>query len=115
LATIFHGPVVQRIEYLPAGAEGIPLGQAGKFPKTPTMWFVYAIKSKRDERIYVGICLHVPNRIDQHNKGKTKSTKGYRPWVLIYQEQLPSRAEARTREKYLKSGAGKEFLKNLVP
>lgn len=77
------------------------------------MFFVYAIQSQIDKRIYVGMSVAVSKRLLEHNSGKTKSTKGYRPWQLIYTESLPSRLEARQREKYLKSGVGKEFLKSL--
>ncbi|HEU5291721.1 MAG TPA: GIY-YIG nuclease family protein [Cyclobacteriaceae bacterium] len=77
------------------------------------MYFVYAIKSLADGRIYVGMSQNVSKRLMEHNSGKTKSTKGYRPWQLIYTELLPSRLEARKREKYLKSGVGKEYLKSL--
>ncbi|MBS1541864.1 MAG: GIY-YIG nuclease family protein [Bacteroidetes bacterium] len=76
------------------------------------MFFVYAILSQSDQRIYVGMTANIDKRLSQHNAGKTRSTKAYRPWRLIYSESLPSRPEARLREKYLKSGAGKEFLKS---
>jgi putative endonuclease len=75
-------------------------------------YIVYAIKSSLKERIYVGFTGNLENRLNEHNKGKTKSTKGYRPWKLIYQEIVETREEARRREKYLKSGCGKEFLKH---
>jgi len=89
--------------------------QAGKFPKLlKVMLFVYAIKSLVDGRIYVGMTKDVTKRIFEHNAGKTKSTKGYKPWQLIYTESVISRPEARRREKYLKSGVGKEFLKSLA-
>lgn len=91
--------------------------QAGKFPEIIgfEMWFTYAIQSRKDNRIYVGMSMDPQKRLTQHNQGKTKSTKGFVPWRLIYQEQLTSRLAARRKEKYLKSGAGKEFLKSLVP
>ncbi|MBK7650777.1 MAG: GIY-YIG nuclease family protein [Flammeovirgaceae bacterium] len=79
------------------------------------MFSVYAIKSLLDGRIYVGLTANVSKRLIEHNSGKTKSTKGYRPWQLIYTELLPSRLEARLKEKFLKSGTGKEFLKSLAP
>lgn len=79
------------------------------------MFFVYAIKSESDGRIYVGLCGDVEIRLKEHNAGKTKSTKGFIPWKLIYTEEALSRVEARKREIYLKSGVGKEFLKSLVP
>jgi putative endonuclease len=79
------------------------------------MYFVYAIQSAKDGRIYVGMCADISARLKEHNAGKTKSTKGFKPWKLIYKEELPNRIEARKREIYLKSGIGKEFLKSLVP
>lgn len=79
------------------------------------MFFVYAIKSEKDGRVYVGMCIEVEVRLKEHNAGKTKSTKGFRPWKLIYTEEAANRVEARKREIYLKSGIGKEFLRSLVP
>jgi len=75
-------------------------------------YVVYAIKSLIDNRIYVGMTQNLKKRIIEHNQGKTKSTKGYRPWKVIFFEEVESRLEARRVEKYYKSGCGKEFLKN---
>jgi putative endonuclease len=78
-------------------------------------YFVYAIRSLVDGRIYVGLTGDVEKRIKQHNDGKTQSTRPYRPWKLIHQESFENRKDARAREKYLKSGSGKEYLKNKYP
>ncbi len=75
---------------------------------------VYAIRSKVDDRIYVGFTQDVQKRLLEHNRGETKSTKGYRPWVLVYTEEVDSREEARNLEKYYKSGSGKEKLKRFL-
>lgn len=75
---------------------------------------VYAIRSKEDDRIYVGFTQDVQKRLLEHNRGETKSTKGYRPWVLVYTEEVDSREEARNLEKYYKSGSGKEKLKRFL-
>ncbi len=74
-------------------------------------FFVYAIQSQHDGRIYVGMTHDILQRMAQHNAGKTRSTKAYRPWTLLFQKQYHSRAEARIGEKYYQSGCGKEFLK----
>ncbi len=81
------------------------------------MFFVYALQSQMDGRLYVGFTQNLERRLKEHNSGKTRSTKGFRPWKLVYSECLPTRIEARQREKYLKGGSGKEFLKRkiLVP
>ncbi len=75
------------------------------------MFYVYVIHSKKDGRLYVGMTIDVKKRLNEHNKGKTKSTKGYRPWELIKVEEFDTRLDARKREKYLKGGSGKEWLK----
>jgi len=105
----YFGLVVQRIEYLPAGRQGSFL------VFVTIMYFVYAIRSLVDGRIYVGMTNDVAKRLSEHNAGKTKSTKGYTPWHSIYTESLPLRTQARVREKYLKSGVGREFLKAMAP
>ena len=78
-------------------------------------YFVYAIKSKKDGRIYVGFSENVQKRFNEHNSGKTRSTKGYRPWKLIFTKGCETRIQARELEKYYKSGIGKEKLKRMVP
>jgi putative endonuclease len=77
-------------------------------------YFVYAIKSEIDGRFYVGFSLDVIKRLNEHNSGKTKSTKGFRPWKIIFTQNCNTRAEARQLEKYYKSGIGKEKLKKLA-
>jgi putative endonuclease len=77
-------------------------------------YFVYAIYSDSRKRRYIGISINPENRLEDHNRGQTKSTKPYRPWKLVYTEVFNSRTEARKREKYLKSGIGREFLDNVL-
>lgn len=50
----------------------------------------------------------------QHNSGVTKSTKNRGAWLLVYQEAFATHAEAMRREKYLKSGKGREELKRIL-
>jgi len=63
--------------------------------------------------IYVGMTNDLDRRIIEHNNGENRSTKGYKPFVLFYSEIFETRLEARKRQKYLKSGIGKEFLKSI--
>ncbi len=76
------------------------------------MCFVYAIKSVHRRYIYVGLSNNYQRRIKEHQNGKEKTTAPYSPFTLILIEEYKTRAEARRREKYLKSGCGKELLKN---
>lgn len=74
---------------------------------------VYALVSPHGGRIYVGMTTDIHRRLTEHNVGGVSSTKAYRPWSLLYSETVVGRAEARVREKQLKSGYGKEFLKRI--
>lgn len=74
---------------------------------------VYAIKSINEPWIYVGISRNLTRRFKEHNDKRVRSTKHRAPYTLIYTELQNSISEARVREKYLKSGSGKEFLKTL--
>ena len=76
---------------------------------------VYAIVSEISGEIYVGMALDSQRRLKEHNNGKNRYTKGLRPWNLFRIEYFQDWSEGRKREKYLKSGIGKEFLKSLVP
>ena len=77
------------------------------------MFYVYALSSQSRNYIYVGISGDPDRRLDEHNRGKEKTTRPYRPFERILLEKFLTRPEARKREKYLKSGTGKEYLKSL--
>ena len=74
---------------------------------------VYAIKSLSRNYIYVGMSNNVHTRFTKHNSRKNRTTKAYLPFFLIFQEEFENRIQAREKEKYLKSGVGKEFLRSL--
>ena len=78
------------------------------------MYNVYAIRSYSRNYIYIGLTNNLEDRLNRHNKGWEKTTRAYAPFKLIYSEDFNDRKSARQREKYLKSGIGKEFLKNLI-
>ncbi len=51
-------------------------------------------------------------RIATHNRREVKSTKAFAPWKIVHKEELSTRLDARNREKYLKSAAGRRWRKN---
>ncbi len=76
------------------------------------MFFVYVLISEsKGRRFYVGLTSDVEKRVDEHNARRTKSTKAYIPWKLFFFESFNTRKEAREKEKYYKSGSGKELIK----
>ena len=76
------------------------------------MFFVYVLTSINHNRFYIGFTSNLSRRLREHNSGKTKSTKGYAPWEMLFSETYDTREQARKREVYLKSGIGREYIKN---
>ena len=74
--------------------------------------FLYVLKSESFQRTYVGMSIDPKKRLAEHNAGKTKSTRKYTPWEIIHSEEYTNRKIARKREIFLKSGAGREWIKN---
>ncbi|QLE01501.1 GIY-YIG nuclease family protein [Galbibacter sp. BG1] len=74
---------------------------------------VYAISSTTRNYIYVGMTSNLEERLKRHNNGREKTTKPYLPFKLIFSEICKDRKEGRQREKYWKSGVGKEYLRTL--
>jgi putative endonuclease len=79
-----------------------------------TMHVVYVLKSLKKKYFYVGMTNNIERRLIQHNTGQSSSTEPYRPLVLVLKETYDSRQKARDREKYLKSGVGREYLKRVI-
>ena len=77
------------------------------------MFYVYAISSIEKNYIYVGLTSNIEERLKRHNGLKEHTTKFYAPFKLIYLEEAITRIDARVREKYWKSGVGKEKLRSL--
>ncbi len=76
-------------------------------------FFVYVIKSSEGYK-YTGMTEDIELRMQQHNE-KTLSfwTKRGSNWKLIYKEEFYNKSDALKREKWLKSGAGRDFLNSL--
>jgi len=78
------------------------------------MFYVYVLRSLEKGRRYVGMTKHLDRRLKEHNEGKNRSTKGFKPFELVHVEEFEERIEARKREKYLKSGSGREYLDSIL-
>ena len=78
------------------------------------MIYLYVIKSELNGELYVGICKNIDVRQKEHSQGKNRYTKGLRPWKLVHTESFVDWKAARVKEKYYKSGIGKEYLKSLL-
>ncbi|MEY3344177.1 MAG: hypothetical protein RL090_1861 [Bacteroidota bacterium] len=78
------------------------------------MKYLYVIKSEQNGDLYVGITKDLETRLKDHQNGKNRYTKGLRPWNLVLVEEFEDWEDARKKEKYYKSGFGKEKLKELL-
>ena len=76
------------------------------------MWSVYVLYSLRNGWLYIGLTNNVERRLVEHNRGYNRSTKGKGPFQLLLTEVYPTRGAAREREKHLKSGAGREWIRS---
>jgi len=76
------------------------------------MFYVYVLQSESDEGLYIGFSANLRQRIKDHHEGNSFATSYRGPWRLIYYEAYLEEKDALGRERYLKSGGGRRFLKN---
>ncbi len=74
-------------------------------------YFTYVLLSKKDGHFYIGITSSLQRRVNEHNRGKVKSTRARRPFRLAYCEEYQDKTAARKREIFLKSGQGRFFYR----
>ena len=77
------------------------------------MAYVYILLSKNYRKTYVGSTNDLMRRLTELNSGKCNFTSKFKPWEIFHQEKYPSIKEARKREKYLKTCAGRKFISKL--
>ena len=95
--------------------QGFDPSGAHHFDLINNMYTVYIIRNNKG-LIYKGYTNNLEKRMNQHNENTNfvsyTSKKG--PWKLIYKELFNNEQQARTREKFFKSGKGREFLRSLL-
>lgn len=73
-------------------------------------FYVYVLQSLVDGDKYVGFTANLRKRVEEHQKGRSFSTRLRRPFKLIYYEACLSEEDAERRERYLKTTGGRRFL-----
>lgn len=76
------------------------------------MHYTYVLLSHKDGRFYTGCTADLRVRIREHAAGKVRSTARRTPLELIYYEACVNPEDAFRRERYLKTGKGKRYIKN---
>jgi len=77
-------------------------------------YYVYILFSYKDKGLYIGYTTELKNRLVQHAAGNVTSTTSRRPLKLIHYEYFLNKADAKAREKFLKSGFGRQQLKQFL-
>jgi putative endonuclease len=75
------------------------------------MFYVYLLHSIADSGFYIGYTTDLKRRLSEHKQGTSAATQHRGPWKLIYCEAYTERLDAEGRERYLKSGGGRRFLR----
>ncbi len=75
-----------------------------------TMFTVYVLRSKSKQSIYIGHTNDLGKRLRQHNSGYSRATAQCTNWIVVCKEEFPTRSLAMRRERYLKSGDGRNVL-----
>ena len=74
-------------------------------------YYVYVLRSHKNGAWYTGFSQDLRKRLNEHNEGRGGHTKGRGPFELIYYEAYKNEEDARSREKQIKSGQGKAYLR----
>ena len=78
------------------------------------MWYVYILKSVKDDGYYIGSTGNIEQRLKKHNAGGTISTKNRRPFELVYKEWYYTKSEALLRERSIKNYKGGNAFRELI-
>lgn len=78
------------------------------------MYYVYILRSYKDQQLYTGFSLDLKARLKKHQSGKVLATKSRLPMRLIYYEAYVHERDAREREKYFKTGWGRNYIRKIL-
>jgi len=90
------------------------------FPRSGNMriskerYYIYVLYSLKDHKFYIGYTVNLKRRLTEHSKGEVISTKNRRPFKLIHYEYLINKEDAKARERFLKSGFGRNQMKKIL-
>ncbi len=73
-------------------------------------YYVYILRSDKDGKLYIGFTNKLSKRLSRHRSGKVFSTSWRLPLELVYYEAYLSESDARKREKFFKTGWGRNYI-----
>ena len=77
------------------------------------MYYVYILLNEAKIRTYTGVAEDVNKRLTEHNAGRVKASRPYRPYKIIHTESFETLKEARQKEKFYKSTTGRRRIKEM--
>jgi predicted GIY-YIG superfamily endonuclease len=78
------------------------------------MWYVYILRSARDNKLYIGATDDISRRLLQHNSGEVDTTKNRTPLILEAYLAVKDKAKAIALEEYFKTGSGSAILNKRI-
>lgn len=105
----FLGPLAQSVT-----RPNVPFGTGGEhkhIEKDYAMYMVYVLEDE-EGKLYKGMTNDLKRRIQEHKRGKTRTTRKMIGIETVYVETFTNMENARKRELYLKSAAGRRYLKS---
>ena len=78
------------------------------------MFTTYVLRSENNGSLYIGYTVDLDRRIIEHNTSQSGYTRNYKPWELVYFEEFGSKSEAIKRERFFKTGKGREYIKKKI-
>ncbi|MEA3369004.1 MAG: GIY-YIG nuclease family protein [Candidatus Ratteibacteria bacterium] len=99
----------------PKAAEG---GSASELDSLLTlrtiMHYIYILLNEAKTRTYTGVTDDFEKRLKEHNAGRVKSSRAYRPYKIVHTESFETLSEARQKETFYKSTTGRRRLKEML-
>ncbi len=90
---------------LPAGRQAL---------RSKNMYYAYVLITNCESFFYKGLTNDIERRLKQHLSGQVGTTRSKLPVKLIFVQICQDRTEARKLEKYLKSGFGREIIREIA-
>ena len=78
------------------------------------MHYLYILLSETKSRTYTGVTESIEKRLKEHNSGRAKSSRPYRPYKILYTQAFRTLIEARQAERFYKSTADRRRLKQMI-
>ncbi|MFH0887809.1 MAG: GIY-YIG nuclease family protein [Planctomycetota bacterium] len=78
------------------------------------VYYVYILKSLKDNSFYIGQTRNLEERLQRHNTGRSRFTRDKNPWIIVYSEKFPTQQEALKKETEIKNKKSRKYIEYLI-